>query len=681
MTSALDSHAMSHDSKAEEQDDSVLPRESLAERAQRKILGERRDVSDPHALHKISLIAFLAWVGLGADGLSSSAYGPEEAFRALGEHHYLALALALATGITVLILSASYSSIIEQFPSGGGGYVVASQLLGPRVGLVSGCALVVDYVLTITVSIAGGGNAVFSFLPQSWATWKMPAEVVTIILLIVLNLRGVKESVKILTPVFLIFLATHILLIGYSIFTHLGAIPEVTQRLSGEYSAGMATLGFGGMLLLFMRAYSLGGGTYTGIEAVSNGLQIMREPRVTTGKRTMAYMAISLALTASGILVAYLLLKTRPVSGKTMNAVLAEQAFGAWQIGGLAVGHWLVLTTMISEGLLLFVAAQAGFIDGPRVMANMAVDSFFPHRFAALSERLSMQNGVMLMGVAALAMLFYTQGNIHILIVMYSINVFLTFTLSQLGMSRFWWPRRGSESRRYHLFIHGLALVMCGGILAITVFEKFGHGGWVTVLITTIFVLLCLAVRRHYDSIKAGLRSLDEILGSIPTSGDPNREPLKPNAPTAVLLVSSFSGLGVHTILSTLRFFPGLYKQFIFVSIAVVDSGHFKGREEIDALQRKTDEDVQKYVDLTRRLGFAAEGVTDIGTEVVEEATQLCERVAKEYPKATIISGKLVFRQEQFFNRLVHNETPTLIQRRLQWLGVPMVVLPVRANV
>lgn len=668
-------------SKPEEDDDSLLPRESFAERVQRKILGERRDVSDPHALHKISLIAFLAWVGLGADGLSSSAYGPEEAFRALGEHHYLALALAVATAITVLILSASYSSIIQQFPSGGGGYVVASQLLGPRVGLVSGCALVVDYVLTITVSVAGGGNAVFSFLPPSLAHGKLPAEVATIVLLIALNLRGVKESVKVLTPIFLIFIATHILLIGYSIFTHLDAVPEVTQRLSNEYSAGMATLGFGGMLLLFMRAYSLGGGTYTGIEAVSNGLQIMREPRVETGRRTMAYMAVSLALTASGILVAYLLLMTRPVAGKTMNAVLAEQAFGAWQLAGLPIGYWLVLTTMISEGLLLFVAAQAGFIDGPRVMANMAVDSFFPHRFAALSERLSMQNGVLLMGVAALAMLFYTQGNIHILIVMYSINVFLTFTLSQLGMWRFWWPRRGSAGGRYHTFIHGLALLMCAGILAITVFEKFGHGGWVTVLITTIFVLLCLAVRGHYDSIKSGLRSLDEVLGSIPTTGSPNTQPLDRNAPTAVILVSSFSGLGVHSILSTLRFFPGLYRQFIFVSIAVVDSGHFKGREEIEALKRQTDADVQKYVDLTRRLGFPAEGVTDIGTEVVEEATRVCEQIARKYPKATIISGKLVFRQEHFFNRLLHNETPTLIQRRLQWLGVPMVVLPVRANV
>lgn len=667
--------------KPDEPPDSVLPRESFTDRVQRKILGERRDVTDPHALHKISLIAFLAWVGLGADGLSSSAYGPEEAFRALGEHHYLALLLALATGVTVLVLSASYSSIIEQFPTGGGGYVVASRLIGPRVGLVSGCALVVDYVLTITVSIAGGGNAIFSFLPQAWGGWKLPVEFLAIVLLITMNLRGVKESVKLLTPIFLVFLGTHALLIGYSVFTHLDAVPEVARNLSSEYSAGLTTLGFGGMLLLFLRAYSLGGGTYTGIEAVSNGLQIMREPRVQTGKKTMLYMGLSLAVTASGILLAYLLLQTRPVAGKTMNAVLSEQAFGAWSVASLPVGYWLVLVTLVSEGLLLFVAAQAGFIDGPRVMANMAVDSFFPHRFAALSERLSMQNGVLLMGAAALAMLFYTRGNIHVLIVMYSINVFLTFTLSQLGMWRFWWPRQGDRRRAYHVFIHGLALVMCAGILAVTVFEKFGHGGWVTVGITTIFVLLCLRVRAHYDSIRAGVRQLDEILGNLPVSGPPTDRPLDANAPTAVLLVNGFNGLGVHSLLSTLRFFPGLYKQFLFVSIAVVDSGHFKGREEIEALERETDESVQRYVDLARRLGFPAEGVTDIGIEVVEEATRVCERIAGQYPKATIISGKLVFRQERMFNRLLHNETPTLIQRRLQWLGVPMVVLPVRAQV
>jgi amino acid transporter len=654
---------------------------SLSERVRRTVLGARRDVTDTSQLHKMSLIAFLAWVGLGADGLSSSAYGPEEAFRTLGVHTYLAIGLAIATALTVLIISASYASIIEQFPTGGGGYVVASHLLGPRIGVISGCALVVDYVLTITVSIASGGDAVFSFLPRQLHHLKLPSEYLVIALLIALNLRGVKESIKALLPIFLVFLATHALLIGWSVLGHLPEVPVAAHQAAQGFHSGLATLGLGGMAMLLMRAYALGGGTYTGIEAVSNGLQIMREPRVETGKRTMLYMALSLALTAGGILIGYLLLNAHHVEGKTMNAILAEDVFGAWRVDGMPLGYWLVLITLVSEGLLLIVAAQAGFIDGPRVMANMATDSFFPHRFAALSEQLTMQNGVLLMGAAALGMLFYTRGNIQTLVFMYSINVFLTFTLSQLSMSRFWWAKRGERRRRRHLFIHGIALVMCASILVITLYERFTNGGWVTVLITSTFVVFCYLIQGHYERAKAGLRQLDEVLGSLPTTGEPNRASLDTKAPTAVLLVSSFNGFGVHTMLSILRFFPGLYKQFVFVSIAVVDSGSFKGKEELDALAHHHEEDLAKYVDLARRLGFPADSVSQMGTEVVTEAAQVCKRLAQIYPKATIFTGKLVFRQERFFYRLLHNETSWFIQRRLQWMGVPMVVLPIRSQV
>ncbi|HET6230242.1 MAG TPA: hypothetical protein VFE05_09250, partial [Longimicrobiaceae bacterium] len=137
------------------------------------VLGKPRDVQDPRTYHSIALVALLAWVGLGADGLSSSAYGPDEAFRALGEHTYLAVALALATTLTVLVISVAYSQIIRRFPFGGGGYVVASELLGPRFGVVSGAALLVDYVLTISVSIASGADQVFSVLPAAWHAWKL----------------------------------------------------------------------------------------------------------------------------------------------------------------------------------------------------------------------------------------------------------------------------------------------------------------------------------------------------------------------------------------------------------------------------------------------------------------------------------------------------------------------------
>ena len=139
------------------------------------LFGAPRDIQDPRTYHHVSLIALLAWVGLGADGLSSSAYGPDELWRAIGDLHFLAPALALATAGTVLLISVAYARIIEHFPFGGGGYVVATQLLGPGAGLVSGSALLVDYVLTISVSIAAGGEAIWSFLPPAWAAWKVPA--------------------------------------------------------------------------------------------------------------------------------------------------------------------------------------------------------------------------------------------------------------------------------------------------------------------------------------------------------------------------------------------------------------------------------------------------------------------------------------------------------------------------
>ncbi len=195
-----------------------------------------------------------------------------------------------------------------------------------------------------------------------------------------------------------------------------------------------------------MRAYSLGGGTYTGIEAVSNGVGIMREPRVQTAKRTMLLMATSLAITASGLLLCYLLWQARPVEGKTMNAVLLERVAGGWSLGGVNVGHAFVVIALVSEGALLFVAAQAGFLDGPRVMANMAVDSWLPHRFSALSERLTMRNGILLMGGTALAALIYTRGQVSKLVVMYAINVFVTFSLSNIAMTVFWFRRRREGS-------------------------------------------------------------------------------------------------------------------------------------------------------------------------------------------------------------------------------------------
>ena len=651
----------------------------------RLLLGPPRDVTDRRLFHRVSVAAFLAWVGLGADGLSSSAYGPEEAFRALGRHTYLAVGLAALMAGTVLLISAAYRRIIEEFPTGGGGYVVASKLLGPTAGVVSGSALLVDYVLTITISIAAAGDALFSFLPAGWGGAKLPVEVGLILVLTALNTRGVRESVLALLPVFLLFVVSHLLLITGGIVGHVARLPDTVQRVGTGLDQGVSTVGLWGLLLIFVRAYSLGGGTYTGIEAVSNGLPLMREPQVQTGKRTMIYMGISLAFTASGLLLCYLLWDVAPVSGKTMNAVLTERLTARLPFAGA-----LVVLTLFSEAMLLVVAAQAGFTDGPRVLATMAVDSWVPHRFAALSERLTSVNGIVLMGAAALAALAYTAGDVGHLVVMYSINVFLTFSLSMFSMVRFWRRRAARPEAGRRLLLFGAAFVLCLTILVITVVEKFAQGGWVTTVVTGAVIAACFLIRQHYRSVTDVLDRLYLELGDLPAAStvrpvhNPKHAPAKllksvdPRAPTAAVLVGGYGGVGIHTLLNVFRAFPGHFRNVVFLSVGVVDSGEFKGEHGIEQLQARTFEMLVRYVKLAEELGIPATARMAIGTEAVAGAEQLCVDVAREFPRAVYFAGKLMFRRERWYHRLLHNETALAIESRLRWLGRTMVTLPIR---
>jgi amino acid transporter len=653
----------------------------------RRLFGRKKDFRDPSIFHHVSLVAFFAWVGLGADGLSSSAYGPEEAFKSLGDaHRYMALFLALAVALTVFIISYGYSRIIEQFPQGGGGYVVASKHLGPLPGLVSGAALLVDYVLTIAVSIASAGDAVFSFLPAPWHSAKLVVVLAVLGLMTVMNLRGVKESILVLTPIFLVFLVTHVILIGGAIGSNLGQTGAVAGEVSKELGRDMGALGFGAMALIFMRAFALGGGTFTGIEAVSNGLGIMREPRVRTGKRTMVLMATSLSLTAGGILVAYLLLHVDRAAadparaGQTLNAVLADLFAGHWTIAGLHVGKAFVVLTLVAEGALLVVAAQAGFVDGPRVMSNLALDQWLPSRFASLSEQLTMHYGVYLMSAAAAAVLLYTGGDLRTLVIMYSINVFLTFSLSNLAMMRHWWKVRRNEPWRKPMVVHGLGLAVCAGILAITTYEKFSVGGWVTLVITSVVIALCLWVKHHYRRVARSLTRLSAELSleTIPAVAPPPPE-LDPLKPTAVVLAGGFGGLGIHTLLQIPRVFPKQFEQVVFVSVGVIDAGTFKGEQEMAALDRRIVSDLDKYVEFaTTRMGWAATHDHVLGTEAVSELERLCREVRLRFPRSVFFAGKLIFRHERWWQRLLHNETAHAVQRRLEFDGLTMVVLPIR---
>jgi len=650
----------------------------VIERWRRILLGDPKNFFDPNIHHRLALVAFFAWVGLGSDGISSSCYGPEEAFLQLGGHHYLAIYLMVAMVATILLISASYSQIIEQFPTGGGGYLVATKLLGPTPGVVSGCALVVDYILTISISVASGCNAIYSFLPPAWQGTKLLAEFGVVGWLILLNLRGVKESVLVLTPIFLGFMASHAVLILYGILGHAPQVGSLVVDTARDTHAAFSSLGALGVAVIFLRAFSLGGGTYTGIEAVSNGVGTLREPRIETGKRTMAYMAGSLAFTAGGILLCYLLNQVQHESGKTLNASLWGLLAGGWSVGGVGIGPAVVAFTLVSEGALLFVAAQTGFLDGPRTLAAMAVDQWVPKRFSHLSERLVTQDGILAMGAAALLVLGYTHGAVGLLVVMYSINVFLTFTLSQLGMVRHWFRLRRQEAHwRRRLAVAAVGGAVTATILAIMVALKLGEGGWVTLLATGALVGFCFAARAHYRRVRRMTTYLDESLMDLPLP-KPKDPELAPDGPTAIVLVENYGGLGIHTVFSLQRLFPRHFKNLVFCSVGQVDSAQFKGVQELEALEAKVRGDLERYVALGQSLGCYSEYRYTLGTDLIEELEKRCLNLVKEFRRPVVFAGQLVFQRENLFTRSLHYDTAFAIQRRLQFNGLQVIILPIR---
>jgi hypothetical protein len=259
----------------------------------------------------------------------------------------------------------------------------------------------------------------------------------------------------------------------------------------------------------------------------------------------------------------------------------------------------------------------------------------------------------------------------------------LTFSLSQLGMCVHWWQVRNDEPKWFRRFaVNGFGLMLTSSILCVTLTLKFMAGGWLTVVLTSGFVLLCIVVRRHYTNTTSMLKRLDEILLDVPmvrSEALPRKR--DPKAPTAVFLVSGYNGLGLHAVLGVPRLFGDHFKNFVFVSVGVIDSSRFKGAAEVENLREQTKEDLERYVKFARGLGVYSEYWYGLGIDAIDEIEKLCMEVAKTFPRSIFFSGKLVFNKENLLNRLLHNQAAHTIQRRLQFDGLQMVVLPVRAVV
>jgi hypothetical protein len=273
-------------------------------------------------------------------------------------------------------------------------------------------------------------------------------------------------------------------------------------------------------------------------------------------------------------------------------------------------------------------------------------------------------------------------------VVLYSINVFLTFGLSQLGMVRHWWLGRAKLKGWLKKFmVNGIGLTLTTFILFSMLIFKFQEGGWITLLITGSLVLLAILVRRHYHGTLLLLRRLNTLVAAVESSngsmlpgvrGGLKHATLDPKAKTACLVVNGFNGMGLHTLFGIIRLFGDTFKNFVFLEVGVVDAGNFKGAHEVSNLETNVRSDMKRYVDFMHKNGFYAEGLSVVGVDVVEKINEIAPEILKRFPGTVFFGGQLIFPKDSFMLRFLHNYTVFALQKRLYRQGIPFVILPIR---
>ncbi len=422
-----------------------------------------------------------------SDALSSVAYGPEEILLALivGGTAMLHYSLAVAVSIIVLIaiVATSYYQTIHAYPSGGGAYIVAKDNLGDYPGVVAGAALLIDYVLTVTVSVSAGIEAITSAFP-ALHNQAVVMCLAAIALIMGINLRGVRESGKVFSIPVYIFLGSLFLLIGMSYvksFTLLRPAPV-------EYRAATSnTLA----LFIILKAFASGCATLTGIEAVSNGVRAFKAPEARNAGITLMWMAILLGTLTLGIAYFADYYRILPNENETVLSQLARMVFSKGII---------YYTIQFATAFMLILAANTSFADFPRLSSIMATDRFLPRQLSNRGDRLVFSNGILLLGFFSALLLVIFSGDTHALIPLYAVGVFTAFTLSQAGMVKHWIKYKGTGWKR-SIMINGLGTVTTAIVLVIIAVEKFTHGAWIVLVAIPSLVVLMNKVQSHYKSV------------------------------------------------------------------------------------------------------------------------------------------------------------------------------------
>ena len=481
---------------AESPDGAASPVGRAASRVRRVVLGPPLGSS---AVLQERLRKIVALPVLSSDLLSSVAYGPEAmvTILVLAGSTALGLSLPIAAGLVVLMLAVglSYRQTIRAYPHGAGSYIVASDNLGPRAGLVAAAGLMMDYILTVSVSGTAGVDAVTSAVPRL-TPWSVPLGLLVIALLLAGNLRGVRAAGNIFSAPTYAFIAAMLLLIGAGLVQAarhgFAAVPP--QPLPATHALGV---------LLVLRAFASGATSMTGIEAVSNAVPVFKPPEWRNARTTLTWMVGTLVLLFAGLVVLIHLNGVVPRPNQTMLSQLARLTFH---------GGPLYAYAQATTALVLLLAANTAYQDFPRLLFFLARDGYAPRAFVRMGDRLVFSNGILALTVAAAVILVAFHGRTQALIPLYAVGVFLAFTLSQTGMVRHWLRKRGARWRR-SIAVNAVGAVLSALVLLTAAVTKFAEGAWVVVVAVPAIIFVALRIRHHYDTMHAVLAP-DTLIGA-----------------------------------------------------------------------------------------------------------------------------------------------------------------------
>jgi amino acid transporter len=435
-----------------------------------------------------------------SDALSSVAYATEEILLVLVVAGSAALGASLPIALAIVgllvIVATSYYQTVHGYPSGGGAYIVAYDNLGMWPGLVAAAALLIDYVLTVAVSITAGVAAITSAFP-ALLPLRVTLSLVAVALIAWANLRGVRESGTLFAiPTYGFVLITLLLIAVGFIRVTTGTLGPVPVRATPSAESGVQPL----TLLLILRAFAAGCAALTGVEAISNGVPAFQRPEADNAGKTLIAMATLLATMFLGITLLARVLGVVPAEDETVVSQIGRQVFGS----GLLYGGMQAATALI-----LILAANTSFAGFPRLAAILARTRYLPHQLTNLGDRLVFTNGIVVLALLAAGLVVAFGGQTHGLIPLYAVGVFLSFTLSQAGMVRHWRKESG-HGWRWKATINGLGAAVTGVVLTIIVASKFIRGAWIVILLIPTFVWMFRIVNRHYVTVAAQL-SLDGL--------------------------------------------------------------------------------------------------------------------------------------------------------------------------